>query len=315
VRVRSYSEGDFAVLELVLVFRVDIHIGDIGQFLLFDLQDLVTFVLDLLARLLPFFEVIKSSLLGNFRVLTDLVTDAFSVVSESCLSLLLDSFLLLFVSLLLGDNGQEFFSRGSGLSSISGFSILELLEARNFEILNDLSFMSCFSGFTLSLLTLVFFTGTFSSKSIDISLSIGGSFLKFTESLDLILLLLGNTLGFSDDAFFGLSSLALVFQDFIFHTPLFSLLLLFEIKGLSVRCLNFVHHLDDGYFLVSLLLFFNLVLLSDVGQELESLLLSHFLLTHAETFTLLDLVNNDFSALILGDLATSLALFLLLEIL
>lgn len=211
MRVRSYSEGDFAVLELVLVFRVDIHIGDIGQFLLFDLQDLVTFVLDLLARLLPFFEVIKSSLLGNFRVLTDLVTDAFSVVSESCLSLLLDSSLLLFVSLLLGDNGQEFLSRGSGLSGISGFSILELLEARDFEILNDLSFMSCFSGFTLSLLTLVFFTGTFSSKSIDISLSIGGSFLKFTESLDLILLLLGNTLGFSDDAFFSLSSLALVF--------------------------------------------------------------------------------------------------------
>ena len=76
------SEGDFAVLELVLVFGVDIHFSNLIQFLLFDPQDLVTFVLDALAGLLTLFQVVESILLLNIRVLRHLVTDALGVVSQ-----------------------------------------------------------------------------------------------------------------------------------------------------------------------------------------------------------------------------------------
>jgi len=91
--------------------------------------------------------------------------------------------------------------------------------------------------------------------------------------------------------------------------------LLSEIEGLSVGSLNFNHHLGDSFSLFSLLEVLNLVLLSDIVKKLESLLFSHFLLAHAETFTLLDLVDDNFSAAVLGIFTADLAVFLFLEIL
>lgn len=217
---------------------------------MFDPQDLVTFVLDLLACFLPFFEVVKSSLLVSVRVLTDLVADALSMVSHSKLLLLGESFLSIFVSLLLGDDVQEFNSGSGSLVGQSRFLILELPESGDFEVLDDFSAVSSFSGFTLSLETLILFRGTLGSESIDISLSISGSLLKFTESLDLVLFFLSNAFGFSNLVFLSLSSLALVLQDLFFHLSFVSLLLLSEIEGLSVRSLNFDHHFGDSFSLV-----------------------------------------------------------------
>jgi len=164
-------------------------------------------------------------------------------------------------------------------------------------------------------LTLVLLRGTLGSESIDISLSIGSSLLEFTESLDLVLLLLGNTSGFSDLLFFGLSSLTLVLQDSFLKESLVSFLLLFEIQGLGVGSLDLDHHLGDLNFFVGDLDVLDLILLSDVSQELEFLLLSHLLLTHAEAFALLNLVNNDLGATVLRLFAADLAVFLLLEVL
>jgi len=116
-RGRLESERDFAVLELVLVFRVDIHFTNLIQFLLFDPQDLVTFVLDSLARLLAFFEVIKSSLLSGVRVLHDLTADALRMVSHRLSLLLCESSFSLFVCLLSGNHIQELHSGSSSLGS------------------------------------------------------------------------------------------------------------------------------------------------------------------------------------------------------
>lgn len=175
--------------------------------------------------------------------------------------------------------------------------------------------MSSFFGFTSSLLTLVLLRGTLGSQSIDVSLSVGSSLLEFTESLDLVLLLLGNTPGFSDLLFFSLSSLTLVLQDLLLKASLVGFLLLFEIQGLSVGSLDLHHHFGDLHFFVGYLDVLYLILLGDVGQELESLLLSHLLLTHAEAFAFLNLVDNNLGTAVLRLFAADLAVFLLLEVL
>jgi len=177
---------------------------------LFDPQDLVTFVLDLLACLLPFFEVVKSSLLRDVRVLTHLIADALSMVSQSELLLFSESFLSLLIGLLLGDDVQELDSGSGSLVGQSRFFVLELLQSRDFEVLNNFGAVSGFFGFASSLLTFVFFRGTLSSEGVDVSLSISSSLLKFTESLDLVFFLLSDAFGFSDLVLLGLSSLALV---------------------------------------------------------------------------------------------------------
>ena len=229
------------------------------------------------------------------------------LLSESSLSIL--------IGLLLGDDVQELHSGSGSLVGQSRFLVLELLQSGDFEVLHNFGTVSGFLGLTSSLLTLVFFGGTLGSEGVDIGLSIGSSLLKFTESLDLVLFLLSDAFGFSDLVLLGLSSLALVLQDLFLHLPFVSFLLLSEVEGLSVGSLNFNHHFRDGLSLVSLLDVLNLVLLGDIVEKLESLLFSHLLLAHAETFTLLDLVDDDFSAAVLSLFTAGLAVFLFLEIL
>lgn len=282
---------------------------------MFDPQDLVTFVLDALAGLLPFLEVVKSRLLANVGVLTNLVANALSMVSQGELFLLVEFAFSFFISLLLGDDGQELNSGSGGLLGESRFLILELPQSGDLEVLDNFGAVSSFFSFASSLLTLVFFGGTLSSECVDISLSISSSLLKFTESLDLVLLLLSNASGFSSLGLLSLSSLALVLQDLFLKRSFASFLLLSEVEGLSVGSFNFDHHLGDGFLLFGLLSVLNSVLVGDVGKELELFLLSHLLLTHAETFTLLDLVDDNLSTAVLRLFAADLAVFLLLEIL
>lgn len=282
---------------------------------MFDPQDLVTFVLDALAGLLTLFQVVESILLLNIRVLRYLVTDALGVVSEGLLLLLIKSSLKLLISLLLGNDSEEFISGSSSLLSQSVFLVSELLDSRFFKLLHDFGAVGSFSSLTSSLVALGFFRGTLGSESIDISLSIGSSFLEFTKSLNLSLLFSSETLSFSDLVFFLFSSLTLVLQDPFLKTFLIGLLLLSEVEGLSIGCLYFNHHLGDSLLLLGLFIVLDLVLVLDVHQKLESLLFSHLLLTHANLFTLLDLIDDDASTAVLSFFAANLAVFLFLEVL
>jgi len=232
---------------------------------LFDPQDLVTFVLDTLAGLLAFLEVVKSSLLRNFGVLCSLAANALSMISQGKLFLLIECTLFLFISLLPGDDSQELNSGSSSLLGQSLFLILVLLNSGDLEVLDNFGAVSSFFSFTSSLLALVFFGGTLSSECVDISLSISSSLLKFTESLDLVLLLLSNAFGFENLVLFSLSSLALILKDLFFKGSFTSLLLLSEVEGLGVGSFNFDHHLGDGFSLFGLLSVFNSILFSDVG--------------------------------------------------
>jgi hypothetical protein len=151
------------------------------------------------------------------------------------------------------------------------------------------------------------------TESINLSLTIRGLLLKLTESLDFALLLILDTLRLKLSFVFTLILGTLMLTDGIILISLFILsLILFE-ESLSVGLSSLLHEEVNAVLLgLSGILVF-LSHLIKVLKELHSLLISDLLLLEADLGALLDLINDNLSALLASLSFADLTLLLFLK--
>jgi len=296
---------------LVLLF--DTQVLNLVQLLLLDRLHLETVILQLLAHLLAFLQVVKAFLLLQGFVLGNLVSHHIGVVAELLLLLIFEVTLTLLVLLLSLDDSQEVVTLGLGLGSVGRFALLELALASILELSCLTLELLLFSKLLSAGLALTFLEGTLGTESVNFGLAICGLLLHLAKAGNLSLLLFLEAALLKGGSNFALD-LGLVVCN--------NLLLLLDLALSNLGLLsesNLVGGLnlgDEAQVLFALLfsgtdiskaLVFNLL------GHLLLLLDLHFLLLDTLDLTLLDLVDNDERTLAAGLHADLLALLLNLE--
>lgn len=292
-----------------MVLGFDTQLLDASQLLLLDLFHLEALVFELLANTFTLFKVVKSLLLLNLCVFLDLLPDDISVGLESILLLILEGTFLHFIFFLTFDNAEEVVAFSLSLFSHHLLALEELSLANNIHLLGLTGNLFFLSNLFLPILTFTLFTSTLGTKSIDFGLSVSSFLLHFSKTSQLSLFLKSETAslfglgGFSRCLFLIVTENLHVFiNDLLAH-------LSFLAKGNFVRSSHFFH---EG--LVALAFFLgsnDLSLLLSLNLTHHLLLIFDEELTLVDTlnFTLLNLVNDDFSAVMLGNLLFNLSLF------
>lgn len=121
--------------QVSLVLALNSEADKTLQFVSLNSLDLKSLVLDALANLAAFFEVIEADLLGRLGVHTDLVTDGLGVSTESTVSLMLKLTLFVLLLFLLLDHTEEFITFGLSLLGHHDLFLDELLAAGEVKIL------------------------------------------------------------------------------------------------------------------------------------------------------------------------------------
>ena len=139
--------------------------------------------------------------------------------SQSVVSLRLELAFLSFLLLLLLDDSQELVTFGLGLLSEHDLALHELLSAGHVKVLGlfalQLSLLLLLSaGLALALLE-----GALGTKGIDLTLTIGGTFLHLTQTLDLKLLLFAQAGGLTLLSLFLGNAIGVVPHNFQIFLP------------------------------------------------------------------------------------------------
>lgn len=283
------------------------------KFMSLDALNLQALVLNSLAHLTAFFEVIETCLLFTLGVNTDLVADGGGVAAEGVLLLRGDLALLFLHLLLLLNDAQELVTLGLGLRSKHDLALDELSAAADVEICGlaatHLGLLQLFS--PVSALTLL--ESSLGSERVDFALAVSSPLLKLAQPLDLELLL------FLDGA--RLLSGVLLLGDavgVVTHDFQILLALLTQLLGLAVQG-NFVGDFDlSEHIAVSSLLSLsnahvNESLLLNLFHHLLLLALKHLTLFKTVLLTLLDLLDDNGGTAAFGLKAKLFTLVLSLE--
>ena len=106
--------------------------------------------------------------------------DSLGVVPEGTMSLLFERSLLILLLLLLLDDAEELVALGLGLLGQHHLTLNKLLPAGNVEILSLFTLQLGLLFLLSAGLTLSFLEGAFSTKGIDLTLTISGALLELT---------------------------------------------------------------------------------------------------------------------------------------
>ena len=227
--------------------------------------------------------------------------------------LLLHLLLLGFNLLLLLDLSHVVFSLDPGLLSEGLLSLGELLLASHLEIGCDTLSLLLLEAFSLSGLSLAFLESPLGSQGINLGLSVSCFLLKLSESLDFSFLLVFDSLGLELGLVLFLVSCLLVLDDLSLLLLLLGESLFLLDQGLGIRFGGLLHQHIDSLPLDFCLLGILLLHLLDVGEQLESLLVSDFLLLHSFDRALLDLIDDHLGSLLASLVLSLLSLLLFLE--
>lgn len=308
----KFSETYLLSHQLGLILVRNAMSFDLLKFRLLNLQEFLSFAIDLIPGLLAFFKIIKSFLFAHVSIFGHLRLESGLVNFERLGFLLVHPLLIFLFSLLLLNSFQEFSTFSLSLLSESSVIITELLLTSFLHLYFNFFFL--YEGLSLSFSgkPLILFKGALSAKFINFGLPVSGLFLKFAESLNLTLFfftfakVLCNFLFFSPDPLF-------IVLDYVLLTFSFTLLcLFFHLKSLLVSNVDFIHHNFDSCFLLfnDLLIFFLHFLNSPL--HLSLLLLEGLFFLLAGDFSLLNLINNYKLTLLDSDFASLLSFILLL---
>ena len=298
-----------------MVFFVDSMISQCLHFLLLDLLQLVTVVLNLLALTLTLLQMVVLRLHSVLVILGHLFLDADFVLESGLLLFSFHSslgFLVLFLAL---NQTQEFHTLLLSLMSQSFLFIAELTGAGRLQVGLDVIFLLSFGFILGTSFSVKLFTSAFSFQIINFCLSVGSLLLEVTQTLQLLLFLGSETSGLT--SFLLLNSVLglLVIDDLLFEVLLVLTSFGFNLDGLFVGSFNFLKKLFDiigfSLFLTEFLSF----LLLDISEELLFLFVKNVLVTETFLFSLLDLVNDLKSTSPSSDFALSFTILLCLQVL
>ena len=313
MKVGYGSEGNCFLLQVVEIFVINADNFELIELGCLYVLDFSPLIFNFFSNFSTLFEIIKSILLFDILVGGDLSSNFDGVIDESVLLLLFNLSLLLFDLLLLLDLEHVVLSFNSSLLCERALFLLELHLSGNLEIsLNSLS-LRMLKSFSLPSLSFTFLESSLGSKGIDLSLSIGSLFLEFSQSLDFSLLLVLDSLGFELSFVLLLVSSLLVSDDFLFLILLFLGSLFFFNQRLGVGLSSLLHQSVDSLSLGLGLLSVLLLHPFNVSEKFEPLLVSDLLLLHPLNGSVLDLINDDLSSLLSGDMLSSFSLLLFLE--
>lgn len=203
-------------------------------FLLSDLLDLQAFIVDCLACLISFFDVVKSLDLLFLHVRAHLSPNTVSMASARLQLLLIEASLFLLFGLLALDEAQEFVSLHLGHKGKALLLVVELLDAGDFELFDHLRLVDLLSSLLVPRLTLVLLCGALGPESVNLRLSVGSALLQLSELLDFSFFLFSQALGGLDFGLFSGSFVSLVIEDVLLEYALILLLLLLECKSMFV---------------------------------------------------------------------------------
>jgi len=178
-----------------------------------DVLYLVSLVVNFLSDFSSLFKIIKSILLLDLLVIGDLTSNFLGVLYQGIFLLLFDLSLLLFNLLLLLDLIHVVFSFDSCLLSKAQLLLAELFLSSYLEVGLDSHSLLSFQSFPLSGLSLAFLESSLSTKSVNLSLSISGLFLKLSKSLNFLLFFLLDSGGLTLSLVFLFVSSSLVLND------------------------------------------------------------------------------------------------------
>ena len=235
------SEGHGLLVELVQVFIVYPNILQLIYFGLLDILDLVSLHINFLSDLSTFFQVVESILLLNIFVCRNLTSDLSSVFDESMFSVFLDLPFLQLDLLLLLDLVHVVFSLYTCLFGKGGGLFRELLLSSLFEVSLDSLPLGLFKLFSFSGLSLALFEGSLGSQSINLSLSVSGLFLEFSQTLDLPLFFFSYSLGLLLFLIFSLVLFTLMHSNSIILVLLLCGTFLFLKESLSIGFSRLLH--------------------------------------------------------------------------
>ena len=102
------------------------------------------------------------------------------MVPEGSMSLLIELTLLIFLLLLLLDDAEELITLGLGLLGHQHLFLNELLSAGNIELLSLFTLQLSLLFLLSAGLTLTFLEGAFSTKGIDLTLTVSSTLLELT---------------------------------------------------------------------------------------------------------------------------------------
>ena len=177
-----------------MVFVGDAEVDDALQLLLLDAFDLESLVFDALSDLATLLKIVEALLFLNLVIHTDLVADGRGMASESVMSLGLELAIFMFLLSLLLYDAEELVALSLGLLGKHHFAFDELAATGDIKLLRLLSSECGLLFLFTAELSFSLFEGTFSTKGINLTLSISGTLLKLTKTLNLLLLLLSNAL-------------------------------------------------------------------------------------------------------------------------
>ena len=106
--------------------------------------------------------------------------DGLGVVPEGSMSLLIELTLLIFLLLLLLDDAEELITLGLGLLGHQHLFLNKLLSAGNVKLLGLFTLQFGLLFLLSAGLTLTFLEGAFSTKGIDLTLTVSSTLLKLT---------------------------------------------------------------------------------------------------------------------------------------
>lgn len=283
------------------------------ELLLLDLLQLSLLRLQFLANDSSFLQVIKPVLLLDLLVLLDLRSELLAVGLKNSLLLLLDLLLPLSLLLLLLDDSEELISLLFGLLSQQSFLLLELALSSSGHLVQNFNLMLLQLLLLQSLQSLALLERSFGPQRIDLGLSVRGSLLKLSESLDLLLLLSLGSLDFIEVLLLSLRLETIVVNDLLLQLLLLDDSLLFDVDGFLVGHLHLCHQncsLPD--LLLRLLPLLDLQVLALLQNKLLLPFLNLSLLDPLH-LSLLNLINYDQRPLSLGVLSLDLPFLLVLE--
>ena len=159
----ALSEGDFLFGQFGCVLLRNVESVQLIKLLLFNSLNLATLVLNLLADLASFLEIVKSILLRLLVVGVNLGAELLGMLLKNFLLFLFNVSLLLFYFLLLLDYAEEFVTLLLSLLGKAGLSLKELSLASLFHILKHFLFVLEVPTFLLTSGSLALFEGSLRS--------------------------------------------------------------------------------------------------------------------------------------------------------
>ena len=194
--VRTHgSEGDSLLVEFVEILVVYADVLKLLYFGLLNSLDFFSLHVDFFSNFSAFLQEVKSILLFDIFVGSNLSPDLIRVINECLLSILFDFSLLQLDLLLLLNLVHVVLSFYSSLLGQGRGFLLELLLSCLLEVSLDTLSLGLFKLFSFSSLSFSLFEGSLCSQSIDFSLSIGSFLLELSKSLDLSFFFFSDSLG------------------------------------------------------------------------------------------------------------------------